>query len=92
MNQLVATAPTQARPNSARRFASACLTFSLWVVLGFGVGLVAIVTLPSVFGYKSLTVVSGSMEPTLGVGSVVIDEVISPLEARPGDIVTSRTR
>jgi signal peptidase len=28
------------------------------------------------------------MEPTLGVGSVVIDEVISPLEARPGDIVT----
>jgi signal peptidase len=49
---------------------------------------VAIVTLPSVFGYKSLTVVSGSMEPTLGVGSVVIDEVISPLEAKPGDIVT----
>jgi signal peptidase len=28
------------------------------------------------------------MEPTLGVGSVVIDEVISPLEAKPGDIVT----
>jgi signal peptidase len=88
MNQVVATAPTQAPSASAKRFARACLTFSLWAVLGFGLGLVAIITLPSVFGYKSLTVVSGSMEPTLGVGSVVIDEVISPLEARPGDIVT----
>ena len=88
MSEVVATAPTTAPSTSARRFANACLTFSLWAVLGFGVGLVAIVTLPSVFGYKSLTVVSGSMEPTLGVGSVVIDEVISPLEARPGDIVT----
>ena len=53
-----------------------------------GSGLVAIVTLPSVFGYQSLTVVSGSMVPTLGVGSVVIDEVIAPADARPGDIVT----
>ena len=88
MSEVVATAPMQASSTSARRFARASLTFSLWVVLGFGIGLVAIVTLPSVFGYKSLTVVSGSMEPTLGVGSVVIDEVISPLEARPGDIVT----
>jgi signal peptidase I len=56
--------------------------------LGLALGLIAIVTLPGVLGYQSLTVVSGSMEPTLGVGSVVIDKVISPLDARPGDIVT----
>ena len=66
----------------------ACLTFALWVALGFGLGWLAIVALPSVFGYQSLTVVSGSMVPTLGVGSVVIDEVIAPADARPGDIVT----
>lgn len=64
------------------------LTFVVWSVLGLGLGLIGIVTLPSVFGLKSLTVVSGSMEPTIETGSVVIDEVISPLDARPGDIVT----
>lgn len=75
-------------PRTLRIVARACLTFVLWMALGLGIGLIAIVTLPSVFGLKSLTVVSGSMEPTLGTGSVVIDEVISPLDARPGDIVT----
>jgi signal peptidase len=64
------------------------VTFALWVGLGFGLGLLGIVTLPSLFGYRSLTVVSGSMVPTLGVGSVVVDEVISPADVRPGDIVT----
>ena len=78
----------QPSSRSARLFARACVTFALWVALGLGIGLIAIVTLPSVLGYQSLTVVSGSMVPTLGVGSVVIDEVISPADARPGDIVT----
>jgi signal peptidase len=84
----MAATPAEAGTRSARLFARACLTFTLWVALGFGLGMVAIVTLPSVFGYQSLTVISGSMVPTLGVGSVVIDEVISPADARPGDIVT----
>ncbi len=83
---LTATAPAWTR--TARRAAHLALTFLLWAALGLGVGLIGIVTLPSVFGLKSLTVISGSMEPTLETGSVVIDEVISPLDARPGDIVT----
>jgi signal peptidase len=65
-----------------------CIAFVSSAAVGLTIGLIALVTLPSLFGYQSLTVVSGSMEPTLGVGSVVIDEVISPLDARPGDIVT----
>jgi signal peptidase len=84
---VVAASPT-ASVGSARRFARACVTFAVWTVIGLLGGLMAIVTVPSVLGYQSLTVVSGSMEPTLGVGSVVIDEVIAPLDARPGDIVT----
>jgi signal peptidase I len=76
--------PSRTPPRAAR----VCLTFALWTSLGLVIGLMAIVALPGVVGLKSLTVVSGSMEPTLGVGSVVIDEVISPLDARPGDIVT----
>jgi signal peptidase I len=87
-NAVAAAPATERSARSARLFARACLTFTLWVVLGFGVGMAAIVTLPGVFGYQSLTVVSGSMVPTLGVGSVVIDEVIAPADARPGDIVT----
>jgi signal peptidase I len=73
---------------TVRRVARVCLTFVLWAALGVAIGLMAIVTLPGAVGLRSLTVVSGSMEPTLGVGSVVLDEVISPLDARPGDIVT----
>ena len=87
-NMAATVTATEPRAGSARMFARACLTFALWVALGFGLGMAAIVTLPGVLGYQSLTVVSGSMVPTLGVGSVVIDEVISPADARPGDIVT----
>jgi signal peptidase I len=83
---VAARAPMPLR--TLRRAARACLTFALWSGLGLAIGLMAIVTLPGVMGFTSLTVVSGSMEPTLRVGSVVIDEVISPLDARPGDIVT----
>jgi signal peptidase I len=75
-------------PRSARRIAHTGSTFLLWAALGLAIGLLAIVTLPGMLGYRSLTVVSGSMEPTLRTGSVVIDEVISPADARPGDIVT----
>ena len=84
----VATGADLAPTASARRFARACVTFAVWTALGLAGGLLAIVTLPGVFGYQALTVVSGSMEPTLEVGSVVIDEVIQPLDARPGDILT----
>ena len=44
--------------------------------------------LPAATGHQSLTVLTGSMEPSLDTGSVVIDEVIAPTEARIGDIVT----
>jgi signal peptidase I len=70
------------------RIARAALTFSLWLALGFGVCLTAAIALPTLFGYRALTVISGSMEPTIETGSVVVDKVISPLEASPGDVVT----
>src|SRR5215207_1898452 len=91
LSNMAATATATATESSVRSapaFARACPTFPLWGVLGFGVRVVAVVALPRVFRYQSLAVVSGSMVPTLGVGSVVIDEVIAPADARPGDIVT----
>lgn len=45
---------------------------------------------PLAFGDRPYTVLTGSMEPTISAGDVVIDERISPLQARVGDIVTFR--
>lgn len=71
-----------------RQVVRAVVTLSLWIVLGFAVGLTAWLIVPTHFGHPVLTVLSGSMQPTLGVGSVVIDEKISPVEARSGDILS----
>ena len=59
-----------------------------WAVGAFCMTLLAVVALPNAMGMRSFTVMSGSMEPTIHVGDVVIDKKISPLDARPGDVVT----
>jgi len=81
-------AAATAGPGGLRLALRALATFALWATLAFGLCMLAVATVPSLVGYRSLTIVSGSMEPTLGTGSVVIDRVISPLDAGPGDIVT----
>lgn len=58
------------------------------ILLGATLVLGLVLVLPSATGYRSMTVLTGSMEPTLETGSVVIDEMIRPTEARVGDIVT----
>jgi signal peptidase I len=67
-----------------RTAAGAAVSCLLGVVLVFAL----VLTLPALTGYRSMTVLTGSMEPTLETGSVVVDEVIHPTEARVGDIVT----
>lgn len=61
-----------------------------WTVLGLFAGLFLAVSVPYVFGHRSLTVLSGSMEPQLHVGDVVVVEQMPPLDVRVGDIVTFR--
>ena len=68
----------------ARRLALA----SLWAVLGAAITLVAAVGAPSLLGFRSLTVMSGSMEPAINTGDVVVARPVAPLTARPGDVVT----
>jgi signal peptidase I len=58
------------------------------VALGLGIGICGVIAAPSLFGGRSLTVMSGSMEPALAVGDVVINSRVSPAEVRVGDIVT----
>jgi signal peptidase len=59
-----------------------------WAAFAFCVTLLAAVALPNAIGMHSFTVMSGSMEPAIHTGDVVIDSKIAPLAARPGDVVT----
>lgn len=59
-----------------------------WLAFGLISGLAICLSLPNLLGYRALTVVTGSMEPALETGSVVLSKEISALDARPGDIVT----
>jgi signal peptidase len=65
-------------------------TAALWLAGGLLFGICAAVTIPYLFGFRSLVVLSGSMTPTLEVGDVVVVRQISPAEARVGDVVTFR--
>src|SRR5437868_1632207 len=43
---------------------------------------------PLLLPYKALTVYSGSMEPTIHTGSVVIDTPIASSDVKVGDVIT----
>ena len=74
---------------AVRRVAgTACVTL-MWAALGCAVTLAALTAGATLIaGHPTFHVLSGSMAPALEVGSVVIDERIAPIEARPGDMVT----
>ncbi|WP_243056990.1 signal peptidase I [Nocardioides sp. SR21] len=56
------------------------------MILAFA--LATVMVLPTLLGYERYVIVSGSMEPTLPVGSVVYDEVVPVDELEVGDIIT----
>ena len=70
-----------------RRFRSVA-RFLLSAVVGLMASIALALTLPQAFGYRAMTIMSGSMEPVLPTGAVVLQERIDPLDARVGDIVT----
>jgi signal peptidase I len=59
-----------------------------WMLAGLFGGLVLAVTLATLSGSQSLTVMSGSMEPAISTGDVVLTKLIAPAAARVGDVVT----
>lgn len=72
------------------RSAHIARTLVLWALAGLLGGILLSVTAPSLLGYRSLTVMSGSMEPAIHVGDVVVVRQVSPLDIRIGDIVSFR--
>lgn len=48
----------------------------------------AVIVLPKLIGWQSFVVLSGSMEPTYHVGSLIYVKPVSPQEVRAGDPIT----
>jgi signal peptidase len=59
-------------------------------VLAVAVLLALAIAGPLAIGDRPHTVLTGSMEPTIAAGDVVVDEQIAPTAARVGDVVTFR--
>lgn len=64
----------------------ACVTTAL--MAGAVVTFVAAYAGLLVAGYKPVAVYSGSMRPTLGVGSLAVDRVVTARTVRVGDVIT----
>ena len=56
------------------------------------IGAYAIVCLPMLAGYKPLVVLSGSMEPTFSVGSVIYYQSFNESDLKVGDIITYKLK
>lgn len=50
--------------------------------------ILALTVLPPVLRYQTYVVLSGSMEPTIHIGSVIVATAVDPNELRVGDIIT----
>jgi signal peptidase len=81
-------ARVHARTRSATARACVAARFLAAAAAGLAIGLLLAVGISLAFGYRSYSVLSGSMEPNIHTGDAVVDKPISPLEARVGDVVT----
>jgi len=61
-----------------------------WAIVVAGAILALLIAGPLLVGDHPHTDLSGSMEPAISPGDVVIDEGIAPWEAKVGDVVTFR--
>lgn len=61
-----------------------------WSAIAVAVALALAVLGPLAFGARPHTVLTGSMEPAISAGDVVIDERIAPAAVVVGDVVTFR--
>lgn len=63
-------------------------TIVRWMLGGLFGGLALSMALAALSGYQSLTVLSGSMDPAIRTGDVVVTKPVAPADARVGDVVT----
>jgi signal peptidase len=63
---------------------------AVWAVATLAALVVATLALATIFGHRSFTVMSGSMEPAISTGDVVMTSQIRPREAKVGQVVSFR--
>lgn len=77
---------TAVRPRSMLRWTGRVLATFLIVTFVAAIGVLLV--LPKLTGGASMTVLTGSMEPDLPVGSVVVVRPVDPRSLKPGDVAT----
>lgn len=90
MSLLSAHSQENARPAGAFGVLRSVLTLCAWTALIAAAVLFAAAAIGRVYGYHMLTVMSGSMEPRLQTGDVIVGRVISAARAHPGDVISFR--
>jgi signal peptidase len=63
-------------------------TLATWAALGGAFALVLLCLAHPVLGLRSFTVMSGSMEPAIHTGDLVVNRPIAAGDARVGDVIT----
>lgn len=59
-----------------------------WTLAGIGAGIVLAFVLSSLAGWRTYTVMSGSMSPAIETGAVIVDRPTAPRAIEVGDVVT----
>lgn len=70
-------------------FKKICSILSTLIIIVFA-AIAAVLVLPVLFGCKSMAVVSGSMEPQIPVGSIVVVKEVDARELEVGDVISYR--
>jgi signal peptidase len=73
---------------TVKRASSLIARLTAWTLSGFALGIIIAIVGPFALGLRSLSVMSGSMEPAIGTGDVIVDRWIAPSQARVGDAVS----
>lgn len=76
--------------NGSRSIARRLISPLVWAFVIAGAGLALLIAGPLALGDHPHTDLSGSMEPAISPGDVIIDQQIRPSEAKVGEIVTFR--
>jgi signal peptidase len=74
-----------------RRTVRVAATLAAWIALGALTGVAIAIGAPKFFGGQALTVMSGSMEPAIHTGDIVLTERVAPLDVKVGDVITFRS-
>lgn len=70
-------------------FGKVCSALCTIIIVAFA-AMAGVLVLPVLFGCKNMAVVSGSMEPGIPVGSLVVVKEVEPESLKAGDVISYR--